>query len=122
MKLPARVLVIDDEGTVRRSCERILAEEGIEVRCASRGEEGLRVLDDAGLEAVILDMKMPGLDGLSVLRTIRDARPGLPVLVITGYATLDMKRECLGTGASAWLAKPFGPDELLDALRRAMEA
>ena len=115
------VLVVDDEGTVRRACERILREEGIRVVCVTRGEEAIAALPELAPDAVVLDLKMPGIGGIETLRRVRAESPGLPVVVITGYATLDTQRECMALGAAAWLPKPFGPDDLLGALRAAVK-
>ena len=116
-----RVLVVDDECAVRRSCERILEEEGLEVACVTRGEESLLIIADGEIDIVILDMMMPGVGGMETLRHIRGRWPDLPVVAISGYATLDIKRKCRELGASAWLEKPFGPDELLAALTEASQ-
>jgi len=116
-----RVLVIDDEGTVRISCERILEEEGDEVILTNRGEDGLARLEGEDFDAVLLDLMMPGVGGLETLRRIRERKPRLPVVVITGYATPEVEEQCRESGATAWLPKPFGPDELVAALEQAME-
>jgi CheY-like chemotaxis protein len=115
-----RILVVDDEGTVRKSCERILAEEGVEVVAATRGEEGLVLLAQEEFDAVFLDLMMPGVGGMETLSLLRRSHPALPVVVITGYATPEVEDDCRERGATAWLPKPFGPDELLRALEEAM--
>jgi CheY-like chemotaxis protein len=111
------VLVVDDEGTVRMACERSLEEHGIEVDAVDRGEDAIPRIGSMDYDAVLLDLMMPGVGGIATLDEIRLRWPDLPVVVITGYATLDVKRDCLARGASAWVAKPFGPDEIIDALR-----
>jgi CheY-like chemotaxis protein len=113
--------VIDDEGTVRRSCERILAAEGHEVVLTTQGDEGLIRLAKEEFDAVLLDLMMPGVGGLETLRLFRQWGKDTPVVIITGYATPEVEAECRESGATAWLPKPFGPDELLAALAEAME-
>ncbi|MCU0725923.1 MAG: response regulator [Planctomycetes bacterium] len=117
---PLRILIVDDEATIRRACERILAEEGHSTGLVSRGEEALAALAEGGFDAVVLDLKMPGLGGQETLRKIRETWRDLPVVVITGYATTVTKRECVEGGAAVWLPKPFDPEQLLEALDRAL--
>jgi two-component system chemotaxis response regulator CheY len=116
---PRRVLVVDDEPSVRRSCERILQESGVEVESVTTADDAFPLLARGDFDAVLLDMMMPGMHGVEALAEIKRLWPGLSVIVITGYATLDMQRECLDAGAAAWLGKPFGPDELMAAIERA---
>ena len=117
-----KALVIDDEGTVRKSCERILCEEGWEVEATTRGEEGLVRLDREAFDAVFLDLMMPGVGGMETLRLLRTKYASIPVVVITGYATPEVEAECREKGATVWLPKPFGPDELMGALGEALRA
>ena len=117
---PQRVLVVDDEGTVRHSCERIFEEFGIDVRSVGSAEAAFPILAREPFDAVVLDMMMPGMHGMDALAEIQRLWPGLSVIVITGYATLDMQRRCLDAGAAVWLSKPFGPDDLMAALQEAM--
>jgi CheY-like chemotaxis protein len=114
------VLIVDDEAVIRRACERILAEEGHSVELVRRGEEALSALAAGRFDAVVLDLKMPGLGGQETLRKIRETWRDLPVVVITGYATTVTKRECVEGGAAVWLPKPFDPEQLLEALGRAI--
>lgn len=115
-----RVLVIDDEGTVRKSCERILDGGEHDVTCVDRGEGGLSLLGWDDFDVVVLDLMMPGIGGMETLRLIRRDHPQLPVVIITGYATPEVEAECRENGASVWLPKPFGPDELTAALAEAI--
>lgn len=110
MKVGARILLIDDEPVVQESCRRILEDVDADLTIASRGKVGLELLGEHTYDAVLLDLKMPGMDGAEVLARIRENWPDLPVVVITGYATLETERTCLAAGATAWLAKPFDPD------------
>ena len=110
MRTGAEILLIDDEAVVQASCARILEDTGARLTIAPRGDAGLELLAARTFDAVLLDLKMPGMDGAEVLARIRQRWPDLPVVVITGYATMETERSCLAAGASAWLAKPFDPD------------
>ena len=115
-----RILVVDDEPIVRASCRRTLEEEGHAVTLVARGEDAFPALRDERFDAVLLDLKMPGMGGIEVLARIRELWPGLPVVIMTGYATRDQQEAAAEQGATTWLPKPFGPPELLDALARAL--
>ena len=114
-----RVLVVDDEQTVRHSCERILDAEGHGVISVERGEDGLERLVNEEFDIVLLDLMMPGMGGLEALRLLRTMDEKIPVVVMTGYATPEVEDECRELGASVWLPKPFGPDELLASIHEA---
>jgi len=119
----SKILVIDDEAVIRDSCRRILASEGCEVITAANGEEGLAAIqgDPAGFAVVLLDLKMPGMDGMTVLEAAREVNPALLVVVITGYATIDSAVEAMKKGAYDFIAKPFTPDQLCVVVNRALE-
>lgn len=115
-----RLLVVDDEPVVRISCQRTLEDEGHAVKLLDRAEDAMAVLEAERFDAVLLDLKMPGMSGLELLGLIREQWPHLPVVIMTGYATRETKREAERQGATTWLPKPFGPPELLDALSRVL--
>jgi DNA-binding NtrC family response regulator len=121
MKMKGRLLVIDDERIVLESCRRIFSEEGVEIATASSGEEGLALARTGAYDLVVTDLKMPHLGGMEILKTLRSERPGLPVVVFTGYADNDTAREALGNGAVEFLAKPFTPEELVSLIDRVLE-
>jgi two-component system phosphate regulon sensor histidine kinase PhoR len=118
-----KILVIDDESVMRDGCCRILAKEGCEVLTAPNGEEGLAAIkaDPEGIEVVLLDLKMPGMGGMEVLEQAQEVNPSLLVVVITGYATVDLAVEAMKKGAYDFIAKPFTPDQLRLIVRRAQE-
>ncbi len=118
-----KILVIDDEAVIRDSCRRILASEGCEVITAANGEEGLAAIqrDPQGFAVVLLDLKMPGTDGMEVLEQAKGANPALLIVVITGYATVDSAVEAMKKGAYDFIAKPFTPDQLRLVVNRALE-
>lgn len=108
-----RVLVIDDELIVRMSCERTLSEAGYNVRSASGGKEGLELLEKDNYDLLLLDLKMPDMDGLEVLRVLRNRWPDTKVIIITGYGTDQTSEQTQKEGAHNFLEKPFTPDSLL---------
>ena len=118
-----KILVVDDEAVMRDGCERILVKEGCRVTTAADGQGGLDVIKDdpQGIEVVLLDLKMPGMGGMEVLEGIRDLNPDIPVVVITGYATVDTAVEAMKKGAYDFIPKPFTPDELWLVVNRALE-
>jgi signal transduction histidine kinase len=116
-----RVLVVDDEKGIRDGCERILNRMGCQVVTASQGDEAFRILRKGPVSLVLLDMKMPGMDGLEVLRRIREMDESILVIVITGYATVETAIEAMKRGAYDFIPKPFEPDQLRIVVNRALE-
>jgi sulfhydrogenase subunit beta (sulfur reductase) len=115
------VLVIDDERMVCDSCTRILSEAGYRVRTALSGEEGLEQIERGPFDLVIADLRMPGTDGVRVLREVKERRPETVVIVITGFPSLESAVEVMKLGAADYIEKPFTPDELSFAACRALE-
>ena len=115
------VLVVDDEKSIREGSERILKRMGCHVFQASRGDEGLVVLNKEQIAIVLLDMKMPGMDGMEVLRRIRALDESIMVIVITGFATVETAIEAMKRGAYDFIPKPFEPDQLRIVIDRACE-
>ncbi|MEW5725096.1 MAG: response regulator, partial [Thermodesulfobacteriota bacterium] len=116
-----RLLVVDDERNLREGTERILSREGYEVRLAAQGEEALSLLADQAADVVLLDLKMPGLDGLQVLENIVRVYPDTLVIIVTGFATIETAIEAMKKGAYDFMTKPFRPDQLRLAVARALE-
>jgi len=115
------VLVVDDERDIRDGCERILVRKNCKVTKAQNGQEALGCMEKDPYAIVLLDLKMPGMDGLEVLRRIREKFPGILVIVITGYATIETAIEAMKRGAYDFIPKPFKPDQLRIVVDRAME-
>jgi len=112
MKKHASILVVDDEETVLNLVQRILEEAGYSVVTAANGEEAFdKVLRD-GIGLMLLDIKMPGLDGFQVLDLIRQ-RSNIPVIMLTGLAEVDSLLDALNNGADDYITKPFKPRELV---------
>ena len=113
-----RILVVDDERAVRESLRRALELEGYEVELAGDGEEALRWLESkAEPDALILDVLMPGIDGLEVCRRLRRGGSRLPVLMLTARAEVENRVAGLDAGADDYVTKPFALEELLARLR-----
>jgi len=103
----ARVLVVDDESGIRRACKRILERSGFVAITANNGNEALRIMAEEGIDVVLLDIKMPGLSGIEVLKGIKQNYPETEVIMITGYATIQTVTEAMKIGAYDYLTKPF---------------
>jgi len=116
-----RVLVVDDERDIRDGCERILIRRSCEVSKAANGIEALELIQATPFDIVLLDLKMPGMDGMEVLLRLRESRPETLVIVITGYATIETAIEAMKRGAYDFIPKPFKPDQLRIVVDRAME-
>ncbi len=121
MSSQANILVIDDEESMRDSCRQTLARAAHKVQVAQDGPTGLAMLEKEFFDLVILDLKMPGLSGMAVLDRIRHEYPGIVVIVITGYATIESAVEAIRSGAYDFLPKPFTPDALRAIVARALD-
>lgn len=117
-----KVLFIDDEPIVLRSCRRIFAAADYEIDDAPSGEEGLVKAMAAEYDIVVTDLKMPGIGGMEVLEKLRADRPDTTVIVFTGYANVETARAALKAGAFDYIPKPFTPDEIRSVLKNAVEA
>lgn len=118
---PGKIMIIDDEPSLREGARRILSRMDFEVLTASRGEEGLALLQEQPVGIVLLDMKMPGMDGMEVLKRIMEMDRGVIVIVITGYATVETAIEAMKLGAYNFIPKPYQPEQLRIAVNRARE-
>ena len=107
-----RILIVDDDDVVRRSYLRSLESISCQVAAASDGEEALQTMEQSPFDVVLLDIRMPGQDGLSVLRTIKQKWPESEVVIITGYPTVDSAKEAVRLGAYDYVAKPVGPQDV----------
>ena len=116
----AKILVVDDDEVVRCSHLRILAGSHCQVETALNGMQALQVMERGAFDVVLLDQRMPGLDGLAVLKTIKERWPESEVIVITGYPTVDFAKQAVSLGAYDYLAKPLGPEEVIQATNGAM--
>jgi DNA-binding response OmpR family regulator len=111
-----KILVIDDEPDMLHLLERILTEEGYTVRLATDGVYGLSLLTDDKPDLVLLDIMMPGPDGITVLKRIRE-QTNVPVIMITGKRDMDTIQETIDLGADDYVRKPFRPSELIARIK-----
>jgi DNA-binding NtrC family response regulator len=116
-----RILVVDDEEIVIKSCVRILGGGEYQVDTAQDGFAALRKIEDDGYDVVLLDVMMPKMDGLEVLRRVKEAHPDIDVIMITGLSQIDTAVQAMKLGAFDYLSKPFDPDELQLVVKRAVE-
>ena len=120
MNETASILIVDDEEVVRHSHLRSLAETGCHAEAAEDGQQAIRVMEQHPFDVVLLDLRMTGLDGMDVLKTIKERWPDSEVVVITGYTTIETAKEAVRLGAQNYIAKPVGPDDVIKAANEAM--
>lgn len=116
-----RILVVDDEASVRKSLGGWLEEEGYSVGLAASAKEALEALARDDWDIYLVDIKMPGIDGLELQRRLRDAQPEATVIIMTAYASVETAVEAMKQGAYDYVVKPFEPEELERVLRKAVE-
>ena len=119
--MSARILVVDDEEIVVRSCLRALADSGHQADAVQSGAEALAKIADGGYDVLVLDIMMPKMDGIEVLRRVKETHPDIEVVMITGLSQIDTAVRAMKLGAFDYLPKPFEPDELKLAVERALE-
>lgn len=122
MATPPTLLVADDDPVARDLLGEVLTREGYRVRTASGGEECLRLAQAEPFDLALVDLRMPDLDGLKVLQRLTAIQPGVPVLILTAFATIETTIEAIRAGAYDYLSKPFRMEEIKLVVRRALEA
>ena len=118
----AKILVIDDERIVIDSITKILKEEHIDVDATLSGRQGIEMALQKPYDLVLTDLRMPDIGGMRVLRDIKRGKPALPVVMITGYASVPSAVQAMKLGAVEILEKPFSPDGLVAVVRKALSA
>lgn len=121
MNQKARILVVDDERAMREALHDWLREDGYDVGLAESGEKAVSMAQDRTWDAVLLDLKMPGMDGLETMKRLKEIIPDAEVIVITAYATVDTAVQAMKEGAFDYVVKPFDPDEIELQLRKIMQ-
>jgi DNA-binding NtrC family response regulator len=116
-----RMLVVDDDEVVRDSCTHILRRPDQIIATADNGAKGLEILGKEHFDVVILDLKMPGLPGMEIIKKISQGYPDIVIIVITGYATVDSAVEAMKLGACDFIPKPFSPESLRLIVKKAIE-
>lgn len=120
MALSANILVIDDDESIRIGCMQALTGEGYRVKAVENGDRGLALTRKESFDIVLLDLKMPGIPGMEVLRILRESDPNTEVIVITGFATIDSAVSAMKQGAFDYLPKPFTTESLCSVVKKAV--
>jgi len=115
------VLIVDDEKVMRESLAEWLQEDGYKVLTAESGMDALRVIADAKPLVAVVDIKMPGMDGITLLRKVREQYPDLLVIMVTAFATIDNAVQAMKEGAYDFITKPFPPEKLSNLLHHVFE-
>lgn len=118
---PVRILVVDDESGPRDVLKTALFQEGYEVRCAEGGRRALDLFEKEKFDLLLVDIKMPDMSGIDLLRKVQERSPETLVILITGYASLDSAMEAIRAGAYDYLTKPFRIDELYIVVKNAVD-
>jgi nitrogen regulation protein NR(I) len=118
----SRVLIIDDDDQLRKSFVKLLTEEGYSVESAPSGETGLELVQKEVPDLVVLDMRLPGMNGFETFKAIHDIEPKLPVIIMTAYGTTETAIEATKIGAYDYILKPFDIPEMLKVIGQALEA
>jgi len=116
-----QILVVDDEKNIRLTVSRSLETLGIRVHTAVNGEEALQKLGEGRFGLVFLDLKMPGMDGMEVLRRIKVDWPTIQVIIITAHGTIGSAVEAMKLGAVDFIQKPFTPGEIRELAKRFLD-
>jgi nitrogen regulation protein NR(I) len=122
MKARGKILLIDDDAGIRDNLQRVLSEEGYEVVIEHRGDRGLERAVKEPFNIVITDLKLPGMNGLDLVRELHAAQPRLPIILVTAFGTTQTAIEATKLGAYDYLLKPFNIPQLLDLIRRAEDS
>ena len=115
---PLRILVIDDESVICDACRLVLSEKGHAVDHCLTGTAGLLAIEDGTYNLILLDMKLPDIDGMEILKSVREKGSVPVVIVMTGYSTMSNALQAMKLGAADYLAKPFTDDELVEAVEK----
>ena len=118
-EINAKVLLVDDEEQFLNALSQRLAGRGMKIEAAASGEEALRQAKGKDFDAIVLDLVMPGLDGLDVLKRLRRENPDLQIIILTGHATVEKSVEAIREGAVELLEKPVDMDKLLKRIGEA---
>jgi len=116
----AKILLIEDDAAIGLTLHRVLSEEGYEVTTETRGDSGLHRAQSERFDVVITDMKLPGLNGIDLIRQLRSFKPRLPLILVTAHGTTETAIEATKSGAYDYLLKPFQIPELLELIERAV--
>ncbi len=113
---PLKIIVVDNENVIRDACNLVLTERGHTVDLFKTGGNGLFALNRDQYDLALLDIKLPDMDGMDILKTIKERKPNIQVIVMTGYSTISKAAQIKKLGAADYLSKPFTEDELVEAI------
>ena len=113
-----RLLIVDDEAVICHACRRVFSRQGFEVKECTDAREGLKLATENDYDGILLDIKMPGMDGIQFLEQLRTTKPDQPVLIMTGYPSVPNAAAAVRLGASDYITKPFSPEEISQSVQR----
>lgn len=116
-----KILVVDDEKHIRDSCIKLLERKRFDAEGAASGAEALEKISKEVYDLVLLDIRMPGMDGIEVLRRAKEIVPDILVLVLTGHGTMDTANEAIKLGAVGFIRKPISIEDLAESIDEALE-
>ena len=119
--LPPHILVMEDEASVAQGLKMVLSEEGYDVDVAMTGGSALDTFNKKGFDLLVADLRLPDIDGMEVVRQVKEKKPETEVVVITGYSSVDSAVEAMKLGAYEYLPKPFTDDEFKNAVEGALK-
>ncbi|MFH1059052.1 MAG: response regulator [Pseudomonadota bacterium] len=115
-----KILVVDDEKNIRLALTEALKPLGHAIQAALNGEEALTLLQDQEIKVMLLDLRLPGMDGMEVLKRVSQERPEVAVIIITAFGTVERAVEAMKLGAVDFIAKPFAPQEIRELITRVL--
>ena len=115
------ILVVDDDMSVRATFSSVLRKEGYRVTAVKNGYEAIKAIAEESFDLALVDLRMPGMDGIEVLEKIKTRRPQTRVIIFTGYGSITTAVEAMRKGATDYLNKPFSPHELKAGVKKALE-
>jgi DNA-binding NtrC family response regulator len=116
-----KILLVDDEDRFRTTMRKMLTGHGLDVTDLNSGQAALTALAAQPYDVVVLDLRMPGMDGVQTLKAMKELHPGLEVIILTGHASMDDAMEIMQLGGTEYLLKPCSVEELLDKIELAVE-
>src|SRR5260221_3327572 len=117
----SNILIIDDEKAIRKTLSEILSYEGYKIDEAGDGEEGLKKVKEKAYDVILLDIKMPKIDGIEFLEKTKETNPDIPIIMISGHGTIETAVEAVKKGAYDYISKPPDLNRLLITIRNAMD-
>ncbi|ANU10034.1 sporulation initiation phosphotransferase F [Planococcus antarcticus DSM 14505] len=115
------ILIVDDQPGIRLLLKEVFSKEGYRAIAAGSGIEALEKVQEACPELVLLDMKIPGMDGIEILKRLKKSNPAIHVIMMTAYGELDLIKESMNWGAERYFTKPFDVFEVRDAVKQLLE-